>query len=366
MKNILVFFGGISVERDVSVITGVLTLNSIDKTKYNPVPIYVDQTGAWYTGEKLSDLDEYKNLDIKNLERVVLFSGDNNLYVLKKNKLKQKFPISCAVNCMHGERGENGSLSGLLALSNIPLASPNVLPSAISMDKAVSKIVLSGLSIASLPFITVESATNIEKLKIPFSFPVIVKPNDGGSSIGIARAKNRSELQDAVCFALRYSRKVIIEPMLSGFTEINCAGYKNKNGNVIVSPCEKPVGSGEILSFSDKYVSGKREFPAKLEINVRNKIQEYTKTIYKSLGFTGTVRIDFFVVDGEVLVNEINSVPGSLAFYLFTDTLKEFSALLSELITVAESDFSKDQTLIKKFSSKILSFGGGKGSKKLR
>ncbi len=363
MKNILVFFGGKSVERDVSIITGVLTLNSIDKTKYNPVPIYVDETEKWYTGEKLIDLDEYKNLQVGSLERVALFSGDNTLYIVKKNKIKPKFPISCAINCMHGERGENGSLSGLLSISDIPLASPGVLASAVSMDKAVSKIFLSGLNIPTLPFVTVESLAECEKLKLPFAFPVIVKPNDGGSSIGIAHAQNRSELFNAVGCALRYSSKAIIEPMLLGFTEINCAGYKNKKGNVIVSPCEKPIGSDEILSFSDKYENGKREFPAKLEISVRDKIQSYTKKIYQSLGFTGTVRIDFFVLDGEVLVNEINSVPGSLAFYLFADTMQEFSTLLSEIISLAESNFSKEQTLIKKFSSKILTFGGTKGAK---
>lgn len=366
MKNILVFFGGVSVERDVSIITGVMTLNSIDKTLFNPVPIYVDEYGKWYTGEKLYDLDEYKSLDKKKLERVTLFAGDNNLYSLKKSKVKSKAPISCAINCMHGERGENGSLAGVLALSNIPLASPSVLPSAVSMDKAISKIFLSGLNIPSLPFVTVDGLIKPEKLKLPFSFPVIVKPNDGGSSIGIARAKNKEELSSAVSYSLKYSDKAIIEPLLSGFTEINCAGYKNKNGNVIVSPCEKPIGAEEILSFSDKYVSGKREFPAKLDISASEKIQGYTKKIYDSLGFSGTVRIDYFVMGEEVFVNEINAVPGSLAYYLFCSTMKEFSVLLTELISVAEKEFSKKQTLIKKYPSKILSFGGGKGAKDLR
>lgn len=363
MKNILVFFGGCSVEHDVSVITGVLTLNSLDKTIYCAIPIYVDYDGRWYTGEKLFDLDEYKNLQLKSLERVATFAGDNNLYAIKKLKAKSKGAISCAINCMHGERGENGSLSGLLAMSNIPLVSPDILASSISMDKSASKIFLAGLKIPALPFLTVSSAREVEEIKLPFSFPIISKPNDGGSSIGIKKAIDKKELISAVSYSLRYSDKAILEPMLTDFIEINCAGYKNKKGHVIVSPCEKPIGAEDILSFSDKYIKGKREFPAKIDVEISKEIQEYTKKIYNALNFKGTVRIDFFVKGKEVFVNEINSVPGSLAYYLFCNNLKEFSALLSELIFVAEKEYATSQTLTKKFSSSILSFEGSKGSK---
>lgn len=364
MKNIAVFYGGASVEHDVSVISGVLTVNALDKERYNAVPIYVDYNGLWYTGKGLNDISVYKNLDVNKLEQVTLSCGKNILYKVKRNKLKELCVLACAVNCMHGERGEDGSLVGLLNMCGVPLASPGLVPSSVCMDKSISKIFFKGMGVKHLPCVTLSELDGVERAG-ELGFPLIVKPCTGGSSIGVRRADNFEQLKKAVDFAFRYSHKVVVEKLLTDFTEINCAVYKNHLGSTIVSEVERPIGEKQVLTFLDKYSFGSREFPAKIEKRVENKIKEITKKCYEELGMEGIVRFDFMIKDGVVYLNEINTVPGSLAYYLFCDTFKEFSKILNGLIVRAEQGYAKTQTLIKKYSSSVLELKGVKSSKRL-
>jgi len=365
MKNIAVFFGGETVEHDISIITGVLMLNTIDKNKFSPIPVYVDNDGSWYTGEMLFDLDFYKNKDLSRLKKVTLISGDNKLYIIKKSKNKPLLSIAVAINCMHGERGEDGSLSGYLNMCKIPLASPSMLSSAISIDKAFTKVVLKALSIKTVPYAVVENELEHQKIINKLGLPLIIKPNTSGSSIGIKKADTKEEFLSAVNEAKRFSECVIAEKYLEEKIEINCSAYKNKIGEIKVSECERPYSDGNVLSFEDKYLFGKREFPANIEKCFSDKIKETTKKIYEKLNFFGIIRIDFFIYKGEIYVNEINSVPGSLAYYLFTDTLKDFSDILTDMIEFAERQFVKALTEQRKISTSILSVGGGKSSKRL-
>ncbi len=365
MKNIAVFFGGESIEHEISVITGVLNLNGVDKQKFNPIPIFVSQNGEWWSGEELFDLDFYKKFNQKSLDRVTLVSGDNKLYKVKGKKLKPLTEIACAINCMHGERGEDGSLFGMLNMCKIPLCSPPLFASATSMSKAFTKIALKGIGVKTLPYFLAESKEDADLIAQKFSFPLIVKPDSGGSSIGITTCNNKMQLQQGLLVAMRYSNKALVEPKLEHITEINCACYK-VNGKLVVSECEKPTSRGEILSFNDKYRSGEREFPAKIPKRVSDKIKNVTQKVYESLGFEGVIRIDYIIKDGEIFLNEINSVPGSLAFYLFSDTIKEWSSLLTSLIEDAIMRHAKESTITKKFHSGILTITGGKGSKRLK
>lgn len=363
MKNIAVFFGGTTVEHDVSVITGVLTLNSLDKIKYNGIPIYIHTDGLWYTGERLRDLDDYKNLDLKKLEQVTIVSGNDYLYkVVKDKKIKPLCKIACAINCLHGERGEDGSLAGLLKMCEIPLASPSLLPSSVSIDKCFTKIVMKGLKVKVLPSVTLTSSDDINAVTEKFEYPVIVKPNLLGSSVGITKAQNDEELLNSILFALRFGEKVIVEPLLLDYKEINCAVYSCDN-RIIVSNCERPIGKGEYLTFSDKYTGGKRIFPADIPKKTADKIKSITEKVYRALDFNGVIRIDYFVKGEEIYLNEINSVPGSLAFYLFSDTLSGFTKMLEKMIIDAERKSAKSTTLNRNYSSGILSFGGSKGAK---
>ena len=164
MKNVAVIFGGKSVEHDVSIITGVMALNSIDKISFNPIPIYISKDGEWFTSDKLFDLDEYKKLNLEKLKRVTFIQGDNTLYEVKGKKLKKIESIYCAVNCLHGERGEDGSISGLLKLCSVPQTASDILPSALSMDKSACAMMLSSLKIPVLKSITVDSINQVDKV----------------------------------------------------------------------------------------------------------------------------------------------------------------------------------------------------------
>ncbi|MBQ7349135.1 MAG: ATP-grasp domain-containing protein [Clostridia bacterium] len=365
MKNIAVFFGGQSVEHDISVITGVMAVNTLDKEKYNAIPVYVDKAGGWYTGESLVDPDNYKNLNYKKLKKVAILGGDKRLFEIKGKRLKPICSIAACINCMHGERGEDGSLSGLLNMCKIPLASPSIAPSAVCMDKGLTKTLLKGLKIKTLSGICVSDIEQLTENSSGIEYPVIVKPNSLGSSIGINRADNEKELLSAVNYALKFGDCALIEPCLENFIEINCAAYLNSDGKITVSECERPVGRSEILTFNDKYRGGKRVFPADIDKKISDKIKGITEKIYRELSFSGVIRIDYFLTGGQIFVNEINTVPGSLAYYLFSDTLKGFKNMLNELITVAEKNFAKSSTVQKTYNSGILLSAGAKGAKRL-
>lgn len=373
MRNILVFFGGKSVEHDVSIITGVLTLNSLDKALYNPIPVYVDKEGKWLSGEELFDIGNFKKKEFKKLKKVTLIAGDNSIYYVNKNRLKKGEIIYASINCMHGLNGEDGALIGALKMSGIAFASPDIFGSSLSIDKDYTKIFLSGIGVDKLPYVRIlrssyydKKETAIRLVERKFSYPVIVKPANLGSSIGISTAKNKLELLSALDGAFLYDDKVIVEKELVGFKEINCGAYKLKD-KIIVSECEEPITKNEILSFNDKYLGYKtgsnKKFPADIPLDVRNKIQQVTEKIYRKADFNGVIRIDYIYCNGKIYVNEINTVPGSLAYYLFVDTIKDFSLFLTSLI---EEGVKKHREYINRkflYSSNILNGFGTKGSK---
>lgn len=365
MKNIIVFFGGTTVEHDVSVITGVMMLNTLDKRLFNPVPVYIDRNGKWYTGEELFSLDNYKDLDVNKLTQVVIRSGENKLYTIKKKKIKEYCVVYSALNCLHGERGEDGSIAGILSLSFIPFSSPNIVSSAIAMDKDITKKMLKGIGVKTVSGIVIKNQSELVKIKDELSYPVIIKPCLLGSSIGIESAESSNEFLQKARTVFRYDTKVLIEKKICNMIEINCACYKDEQGNLIVSECERPFAKDDILSFNDKYTEGKREFPANIPSDISNKIKAITKKIYEELCFSGIIRIDFFVKGNTVLVNEINSVPGSLAYYLFYPTLKDFSRVLTKLIFISVKNASAKSTLLRDLKTSILNVKGTKGSKRL-
>ncbi len=366
MKVVAVFFGGESVEHDVSLITGTLTLNSIDRQKFIPFPVYVHNDGLWYTGEELFDLDEYKNLDFKKLTRVAILGGKNEIFSVKGKRIKKLHNIAVAINCMHGERGEDGCLSGILSMCNIPIVSPGVLPSSVCMDKEFTKIFLKGIGVPCLDYVLAREKEDILRAEEKFSYPLIIKPTKLGSSVGVSVAKNRKEATEALRYALTFGESAIIEKCLDNFIEINCASYLCGDKKVVVSECEKPVGRTSVLTFEDKYQSGKREFPANIDKYLSKKIKKTTEKIYLSLNARGIIRIDYFVVGEKVIVNEINTVPGSLGYYFFTDTTKGFKEILTEMISLCEREFALSTTFVKKYNTDILSGCGSKGLKCLK
>ena len=375
MKNIIVLFGGKSCEHDISVITGVLTVNSINAELFNVIPIYITNNGVWYTGNALKDISFYKTKNLKLLTNVTLTVGSDILYSVKKNKLKKISKIDCAVNCCHGKIGEDGNLYGVINASGIGMVGSPCFSSALSMDKEYTKIVLSGLKVDKLQCFTVKKDSfyldrnlALNNAEENIGFPMIVKPCNLGSSIGIKVVTNKEELTEGLIKAFKYDGKVIIEKYLSEFREINCACY-SVGGKVVVSECEEPTVKNQILSFKDKYQSGSvemgvdKKFPADIPKKVSDKIKNTTKTVYEKCGFSGIIRVDYLLSNDKIYLNEINSIPGSMAYYLFTDTLKGFSNILTELILDAMIVKRAENSLDYTYFSKVLSLDGVKTHK---
>ncbi len=364
MKKVAVFFGGTSVEKEISVITGVLTLNAIDKTVYTPVPVYVSANGEFFTGEQLFDVEFYKNFSEKKLIKVAFLPGKNQLFAVKKKKIKPLFSLACVLNCMHGEGGEDGVVSAICKLHNIACASPNLSFSAISIDKYLSKLTLKGLKVNVVKGEIVGFSDDFNKKVAGLKYPLIVKPNRLGSSIGISVAKDGIQLKKALDLAFRFGEQALVEECLTDFIEINCAVYENSKGETVVSECERPKGKGSLLTFNDKYVLGEREFPAKIDAKLSSEIKRVSEKVYRTLGANGVIRIDYLVKNDKVYLNEINSVPGCLAYYLFSPTVKGFSCVIKEQIENALKRFAKSQTFVTGYASSVLNLNGAKSAKR--
>lgn len=374
MKNVTIFFGGASPERDVSVITGVLTANSLDKTAFNPIPVYVAADGTFYIGKALLNVAFYRNPDFRLCKKAVLLPGSSKLYSYKRGKLKEECNVDCAFNCMHGGGGEDGTLCGLLNVCRIPLASPPLFSSALSMDKHFTKIALAGMGVSVVDYVRVrrkgffadsDGVTRVIGRKL--GFPLIVKPSNLGSSIGITVAHDNAELFSALCAAFRYDGKAICEKYIEGARDINCAVYF-ASGGLVVSELEEAIRLHEVLTFDDKYGGVKsgasnRKFPADVGENIKDEVKRVVAKIYSELEFSGIVRFDFLLADNKVYLNEINAVPGSLAYYLFCDKLSDFSKLLTELVADAEKRKRETDGRVVEYTSSVL-FGDFKGVKK--
>ncbi len=337
-KSVLVVFGGRSSEHDVSVITGVLTLNCIDKERYDPIPLYINDEG-WFTGKNLFDLSGFGKGEPK-AERVVILPGDTSLYRLAGGKLRRIADICCAVNCCHGLNGEDGSIAGFFRLAGIPLASPDILSSSVCMDKAAAKIFFKGLGIDVVEGVTLmkgeyfaDPQATLARIEADIGYPVIVKPARFGSSIGIKRAADREGLGEAIAYAFRFDRKIVAERALENFTEINCAAY-GSGGGVVLSECVAPSFQGELFTFEEKYISAvkRTKTPDFTDEETAEKVKNITALVYRSLGMTGVVRADFLLSGGRVYLNEVNTVPGSLALYMFRDKISAYGELIGELI----------------------------------
>lgn len=365
-KNVAVFFGGVTCEHEVSIITGVMTVNCISAS-VNVFPVYVDVRGKWHTGERLKDLSWYKTRDFSSVTEVAVFCGDNALYAVKKGKIKEICKLDAALNCIHGLNGEDGTLAGVMRLSKIAFASPGLFASSLSIDKYFTKIALNGIGVETLPYVKMMRANYIKKRALAdkyvssrLVYPVIVKPANLGSSIGISVCKNGDELLNALDEAFRYDDKVIVEKSLTDFREINCACIRIGE-KYLVSECEEPLLGGEILSFADKYSGDKKAvFPAELPAKVSAEIKNITSYIYRKLEFRGAVRVDYLLCGEKIYVNEINSVPGSLAYYLFSDSLDKFRALLCETVELAVEEEADRENNVYTYSSDILNLDSPK------
>ena len=388
-----IFFGGKSVEHEISIITANQAISNINQDKYEIIPIYISKDGKMYTGEKLFDLKEYKDLDklLKSLEEVVCVNNGETANILRvNNKLfggNIINSIDIAFPIMHGTNGEDGSIQGYLEILGIPYVGPDVLASSIGMDKIMMRRLLKEQNIPSLDYVafySLEYIKNEEKyineIEAKLTYPVIVKAGNLGSSVGIKKAKNREELKDAIEFSMEFSDRVMVENAIVNLKEINCSVM----GDMIdakASILEEPIGSDEILSYTDKYVGGtktkqagskgmaslQRKVPAEISEDIANKIKEIAIQTFKVLGCNGVSRIDFMIdlETNEIYVNEINTIPGALSYYLWEATGKKFEDELDELINLAFKRNRERKNRIYSYDQNILALGNGvKGVKK--
>lgn len=387
-----VFFGGKSVEHEVSVISGLQAYNSFDKEKYEPIAIYITKDNELYTGEAVADISNYKNIPelLKKSTRVFFMSNGGKVQLIqypeKKFGNSVVAEIDVAFPVVHGANVEDGSLQGFLRHYNIPFTGCDVMASAVTMDKYVMKTVLKDNDIPVLDCVTANvkeyqasQETVYSKVESRISYPVIVKPVNLGSSVGIKVARDRKELEEALEYAFTFGPKVLIERAIMNLREINCAVLGDYE-EAAASECEEPISSDEILSYEDKYVAGgkggsegmrtaRRELPANLTKEKREEIREMAVKTFQVLGCSGVSRIDFMIDKDtdQVYVNEINPIPGSLAFYLWEALGKPYAQLLDDMVKLALKREREEKGMLTSFDSNILqnaNLSGAKGVKK--
>ena len=350
-KNVLIIYGGKSVEHDISIITAVQAMKSLPE-KYDFLPVYIDKNGAFWTADNLNDISVYKNFNklAKNKKEVLI--GQKTLYIKKKSKLIRFCQPVAVLNCCHGRVGEDGSLQGLFESYAIPYSSCGVVSSALCMDKTFFKDVLKANNILSSKYAYIgkyESKKRKESVAKFIGFPLIIKPANLGSSIGISVCKTMEECFDALELAFNFDNKVLIEKLVENLSEFNCACFEFKS-NIFISSVNQVDSKSEIYTFEEKYLSSKSK-NIEVEKSLANKIKKLTEKVYKLFDCKGVVRVDFLYdnVSKKLYVNEVNTIPGSLAVYLFKDIpAKE---IILAMIDEAIEKQNQKQQLISTFDS---------------
>ncbi len=371
MKKLGVVFGGVTCEHDVSVVTGLQLIENVNKEKYEIYPIYIHSDGEWYTGKELLNAHIYKEFGKheSSLKKAIIPPNKKGLLILGSGLFsKNEFiPLDVVIPAMHGMNGEDGTLQGLLELANIPYTSSSVLGASIGMDKILMKKVYEAHELPVLPytyFIRDEWHNNKEevlnKIESSIPYPMFVKPSNLGSSIGISKAKDREGLINAIEIAVNYDERVIVEKGVENLIEINCSAL-GIGDEVEASVCEQPVSWEDFLTFDEKYMRGTknsktggatknlgtkqsgmasmdRRIPADISNEKTQEIQDLTKKAFKALNSRGVSRIDF-IIDKDTdkaYINEINTIPGSFAFYLWQHSNISYSELIDKLVVIAE------------------------------
>ncbi len=391
-----VFFGGQTVEHEVSIISGIQAIYAFNRDKYDIIPVYITKENEMYVGESVNNIEEYKNIPalLKKSQKVILVNENKKLnivrYPMKKFGNNVLDYIDVAFPIVHGTNVEDGTLQGYFRTLCIPYVGCDVTASAVGMDKYVMKTVLKDNGIPVLDCICCDvkkynasPSEIIAKVESKINYPVIVKPINLGSSVGIKVAKNKAELEDAFDYAFQFANKLLVEQAITSLREINCSVLGDYE-NAEASECEEPVGSDEILSYEDKYLSGNggsksengskgmtslsRKLPAPLTPEKREEIRALAVNTFKVLNCNGVSRIDF-MIDKEtdkLYVNEINTIPGSLAFYLWDPVGVKYDDLLDRMVTLALKRDRELSEISFSFDTNILSgvkLGGMKGSK---
>ncbi len=387
--NIGVFFGGRSTEHEISVISASQAMHAIDRNRFDVTPIYISKDGKWYTGEALLDVANYRNIPelLKKCKRVYMRpeTGDYRLYSYDKPLWSNGVitTLDVAIPVLHGSNGEDGTFEGLLETIGIPFAGCDTLSSANGMDKITMKMILKANDIPVVDYVWFndkqwfkEREAITERIETTIGYPVIVKPANLGSSVGIGRANNREELNARIEDAERYSTRIIVEDLVENLQEINCSVLGDCD-NYATSVLEEPIKTGDFLTYEDKYMGGtkgakgmqasQKRIPAELPDDRTKYIQHLAGETFRVLSCHGVSRVDVIVDrdSDKVYVNEINTIPGSLSFYLWEASGITFPKLMERLVALAIKRKREQGMKISTYDRNIFSLGGGgvKGAK---
>ena len=395
--NIAVFFGCRSVEHEVSIISAVQAMCAINRDKYDVTPVYVAKDGTMYTGDKLFVIENYRDIPalLKDAHKVTFVKSDNGvvMHYLEQKRFK-KIPdvgVDLAFPIVHGTNCEDGTIAGYLEFLGLPYIGCDIISAAVGMDKAVFKDVLksAGLPVLDcIKFRAREYALDKDKItaeiKEKIGFPLIVKPVNLGSSVGITKVNTEADLDEAIRLGISFADVILVEKAITSLREINCSVLGDSD-ECVASVCEEPFMNDEILSYEDKYLGGGkskqqgpskgmaslgRKIPADISEEKANEIRELSCKIFKAIGASGVVRIDFLLdtENDKVYANEINTIPGSLAFYLWEATDLKYSDMIDRLVETAFRRQRNRENLTFTIDTNILSgvsFGtkGSKGAK---
>lgn len=382
MENVAVIFGGRSVEHEVSVITGMQIIENMDKSKFNPIPVYITKEGKFLSGNVLKDFKVFKNNDFSEATEVFFkgYAKDHNLYTVEKEKggLFSKESTNVVVfekidiifPALHGTHGEDGAIQGLFELMDIAYVGCGVTAAAVGMDKVTMKKVFESENIPMTDYFYFfkedwKNKEEIIKKAESIGYSLFVKPANLGSSVGITKARDKDSFIEAVEVALNYDRKILVEKAVENPREINASvlGYEN---DLKVSECEEPTGWKEFLSYEDKYINGgksgkgtgmknqEKNLPANISNSVKEEIQKYAKLSFKAIDAMGVARIDFLLDGEKVYVNEINTLPGSIAFYLWEASGIKFTDLITKLIELSKVRYNQESNNIYSYNSDLL------------
>lgn len=386
--NIGVFFGGRSTEHEISVISASQAMHAINRDKYEVTPVYISKDGRWFTGDALFEISNYRDIPalLAKCEEVYMIPvyGDNNLYKRKHSMFKSPVVASLDViiPVLHGSNGEDGTFEGVLDSTGIPYAGCNTLSSANGMDKITMKMILQACGVPVVDYVWFTDKEwfsrreqLIERIETKLGYPVIVKPANLGSSVGIGGACNRDQLIERIGDAEKYSSRIIVEHMVEQLQEINCSVLGDCN-EYKASVLEEPIKSGEILSYEDKYMGGtkgakgmqasQKRIPADLPDDETKRIQFLAGETFRVLSCHGVSRVDMIIdkETREIYVNEINTIPGSLSFYLWEASGLPFDKLMDKLVELALKRKREIGMKTVSYDQNIFSLGGGiKGSK---
>ncbi len=371
-KNILILFGGSTPEHEVSIITGIQVLENINQSKFNPLSVYLDQNNVFYYLPNLKTRKDF--LKTKRVACQLIQTPKGPILEIA-GVIKKKVSIDAAYLAFHGGTGEGGAIQGMMEIFDIPFTSPGSESSTISMNKAITKMLAHANNIPTLPGRSVyrwdlkskkEKKQEIKNIVKELGLPVIIKPAHLGSSIGIKVVKTKITLEKALITANFMDQEILVEKCLKDFEEYNCSAIR-VGKKIILSEIERPIKEDEVLSFSDKYSKGgkkqvggmaslSRELPAKISVSLEKEIKTLTRKAYEVCRCSGLVRIDFMFdkKTKKLYFPEINTIPGSMSFYLWEASGLSFEKQITRSVGQAIKDHQKRKSLRLKYQSNIV------------